>query len=100
MKRAVEEENFENLSFSSVRENVCQKLGATSTQSSNNLNLSLMEKKRKAAEAEVTELDCGASLFFVESEEDSDEGEDTTLDAMNSGEILDVLEAIDNVMKR
>ena len=95
LQRALEEENLEDLSFSSVRENVSQKLRATSTQSSNNLNVSSKEKKRKTAE--VTEVDREASPVLVESEEDSDEGEDTTLDAVNTGETSDVVEAIDNV---
>ena len=97
LQRAVEEENLEDLSFSSVRENVSQKLRATSTQSSNNLNVSSKEKKRKTAEPEVTEVDREASPVLVESEEDSDEGEYTTLDAVNTGETSDVVEAIDNV---
>ena len=97
VQRAVEEGNLENISFFfSVRENFSQKYGATSTHSSNNLNLS-SEKKRKTAEPEVTEVDCEASPVLVESEEESDGGEETTLDAMNSGENSDVVEAIDNV---
>ena len=97
LQRAVEEEKLEYFPFSSVREKVSQKLRATSTQSSNNLNLSSKEKKRKTAEPEETEVDYEASPVFVESEEESDEGEDTTLDAMNSGETSDVVETIDNV---
>ena len=97
LQRAVEEENLEDLSFSSVRENVSQKLRATSTQSSNNLNVCSKEKKRKTAEPEVTEVDREASTVLVETEEDSDEGEDTTLDAVNTGETSVVVEAIDNV---